>query len=256
MGLNVVYENDTIKNADKVHVAPVATASVNLTDEIIAYAGIAGDVDYRSWESYVDENPYLGSEVALSHNIKTFEVHGGLKGNLWETLNFHTGLSIGTYDNLAFFANNANDSTVFDILYDTDNPTLVHFFAELGYSSGEKLVLNLRGDAFGYSTKSVSQPWGRPTYSLKASGSYNIYEKIVLGSSLTAMGGIRGLNQQSMTQQKLDAIFDFNLSVDYLFSPRFSAFVVGKNLFSQEYEQFLNYPSRGISVVAGITYSF
>lgn len=256
VGLNIVHENDTIKNADKVHVAPVATASVNLTDQILLYAGIAGDVDYRSWQSYVDENPYLGSEVTLSHNIKTFEVHGGLKGSFWETMSFHTALSLGSYDNLSFFAASSADSTRFDILYDTDNPTLVHFFAEVGYSKFEKLMVNFRGDLFGYDMKLLDKPWGRPTYSLEVSGTYNIYKKIVLGSSITAMGGIKALNQQSGNQRTLDAVFDLNLSVDYLFSPRFSAFVIGKNLVSQKYEQFWNYPSRGINVVGGITYSF
>jgi hypothetical protein len=58
-GLNVVYENDTIANADKLHISPVATASIDLTDKIVLYAGLSGDVNYRSLESYIKENPYL-----------------------------------------------------------------------------------------------------------------------------------------------------------------------------------------------------
>ena len=256
VGVNVVSENDTIKNANKVHVAPVAIATINLTEKINLYAGISGGVDYRSLKSYIDENPYLGSKVKLSHNIKTFEVSGGLEGNLWEDVSFHTGISVGTYDNLAFFASSSTDSTRFDILYDTENPTLVQFFGELGYSMSEKWFLSFRADVFGYDTKSVDKPWGRPTYLLKALGKYNLYGKLLLGGSITAMGGIEGLNQQSGSTHKLDAIFDLNLSADYLFSPRFSAFIIGKNLISKEYQQFLNYPSRGITAVAGITYSF
>ncbi len=256
VGVNIVYENDTIQNANKVRVAPVAKASINLSDQVLFYAGISGDVEYRSLKSYIEENPYLGSEVTLSHNIKRFEVVGGLKGNLWEELNFHTGLSIGSYDNLAFYATSSTDSTRFDILYDLDNPSIVHFFGELGYSKAENLVLNFRGDVYGYDTKSLAEPWGRPTYSIKASGTYNVYGKLILGTSLTTMGGIKSLNQQSGNTRTLDAIFDINLSADYLFSPRFSAFVIAKNLISKKYQQFLNYPSRGISLIGGISYSF
>ena len=211
VGVNVVYENDTIQNANKVHVAPVAKATINLSDRVLLYAGISGDVDCRSLKSYIEENPYLGSEVTLSHNIKKFELIGGLKGSLGEELNFHTGLSIGSYDNLAFYATSSTDSTRFDILYDLDNPSIVHFFGELGYSKVENLVLNFRGDLYGYDTKSLQEPWGRPTYSVKASGSYNLYGKLLLGSSLTAMGGVKALNQQSGNTQKLDAIFDLYL---------------------------------------------
>ena len=256
LGVNVVYENDTIQNANKVHVAPVAIASINLSDHVSFYAGISGDVDYRSLKSYIEENPYLGSSVTLSHNIKTFEVIGGLKGNLWDNLIFHTGLSIGSYDNLAFYATSSADSTRYDILYDLDNPSVVHFFGELGYSKAENLVLNFRGDIYGYDTKSLKEPWGRPTYSIKISGSYNLYGKLILGTNITAMGGVKALNQQSGSRHNLDAIFDINLSADYLFSPRFSAFIIGKNLISQKYQQYLNYPSRGFTAIGGITYSF
>jgi len=256
VGVNMVYENDTIKNADKLHIAPVAIASMELTDKIQVYGGISGDVNYRSLESYIEENPFLGSEVALSHNIKTFEVLGGLKGSFWQDISFHTGLSIGTYRNLAFFASSQSDSTRFDILYDTDSPTLVQFFGELGYSKTDKFLVNLRADLYGYDTKAVREAWGRPTYSFKLSGSYNLYDKLIFGTSLTAQGGIKALNQQSGHQEKLDGIFDLNLSADYLFSKRFSAFVIGKNIFSKEYELYLNYPSRGFTAIAGITYSF
>lgn len=255
-GINMVYENDSIENADKLHIVPMAKASLDLTDKIMVYAGIAGDVEYRSLESYVEENPYLGSEVALSHNIKTFELSGGLQGSFWDNVSIHTGISIGTYRNLAFFAGSATDSTRFEILYDTDNPTLVRFFGELGYSKSDKLVVNFRTDLYGYSTQELSEAWGRPTYKFKLSGSYNLYHKLIFGTSITAMGGIKALNQQSGHRENLDAVFDLNLSVDYLFSKKFSAFAIGKNIISKEYELYQNYPSRGFTAIAGITYSF
>ena len=256
VGVNVVYENDSIENADKVHIAPVATASLELTDKVQVYGGISGDVDYRSLQSYIEEIPYLGSQVALSNNIKSFEVMGGLKGSFWQDVSFHTGFSVGTYRNLAFFATSEADSTRFDILYDTGSPTLVQFFGELGYGKTDKLLLNLRADLYGYDTDEVQEAWGRPTYSFKLSGSYNLYDKLIFGASMTAQGGIKALNQQSGYRDTLDGIFDLNLSADYLFSKRFSAFVIGKNIFSREYELYLNYPSRGFTAIAGITYSF
>ncbi len=256
VGVNLVHENDTIENADKLHIAPVARASYDLTDKIKVYAGISGDVTFRSFMSFVEENPYLRSDASLSHSITTFEFSGGLQGMLTNDISFHTGLSVGTYKNLSFFTNSSSDSTRFDILYDTDNPTLVHFFGELGYSESKKLQLNFRTDLYGYSTKSVAEPWGRPTYSFKLSGNYNYYDKLIFGANIRALGGINALNQQSGTQEKLDAVFDLNLSVDYLFSRRFSAFLIGKNIFSREYQLYLNYPSRGFTAIAGITYSF
>jgi len=70
------------------------------------------------------------------------------------------------------------------------------------------------------------------------------------------LGGIKGINLQSGTTRELDTIFDVNVKVDYLFSPRFSVFLIGKNLVSQKYERYLNYPVRGLTAIGGITYSF
>ncbi len=256
LGINLVYENDTIANADKVHISPVAKASYNVTDNLVFYAGLTGDVNYRSWRSYTKENPWLAPGVALSHNIKKIALNAGIKGELWDDINFNTGFDIGAYDNLAFFANNAQDSTKFDILYDRDNPAIIHFFAELGYSKAQRFIINLKGEWFGYDTEEVAEAWGRPTYSIGVSGAYNLYQKFILGGGITAMGGIKGLNQQSGTVRSLDSMFDVNIKVDYLFSPRFSAFLIGKNMVSQNYERYLNYPAKSISVIGGITYSF
>ena len=256
LGVNLVYENDTIANADKVHFSPIAKASIDVTDNLVFYMGLTGDVNYRSWRSYVQENPWLSRDVALSHNIKKLEFNAGLKGKIWEELNFNTGLSVGAYDNLAFYANSAQDSTQFEILYDRDNPALIHLFAEVGYSKAQSFIINLKGEWFGYDTEEVAEAWGRPTYSIGVNGAYNLYQKLVLSGSITAMGGIKGINLQSGTIRDLDAIFDLNIKVDYLFSPRFSAFVMGKNMVSQNYERYMNYPARSISVLGGITYSF
>jgi hypothetical protein len=234
----------------------VAKASYNISDNVVLYAAVTGDVQYRSWQSYVKENPFLGQELALSHNIKQLEFSGGLKGKIWESINFNTGLNIAAYENLAFYANSASDSSRLTILYDTEGPALVHLFGEIGYSKAQEFIINLRGDLFGYDTEGVAEPWGRHTYSIGINGSYNLYQKLIVGGSITALGGIKGINLQSGTTRDLDTIFDVNVKVDYLFSPRFSAFLMGKNLVSQNYERYLNYPVRGLTAIGGITYSF
>ena len=70
------------------------------------------------------------------------------------------------------------------------------------------------------------------------------------------MSGIQGLNLASGTTRELDPITDLHFQADYLFSNRFSAFVEVRNIFAQNYERFMNYPSRGIMFLGGITYSF
>jgi outer membrane receptor protein involved in Fe transport len=53
-----------------------------------------------------------------------------------------------------------------------------------------------------------------------------------------------------------DTVVDLNLRGDYRFSENLSIFALGNNLLGRKYERFLNYPMKGINVLAGVTYDF
>ena len=70
------------------------------------------------------------------------------------------------------------------------------------------------------------------------------------------MGGLVGLNGETGLSQKLDDIFDMNLSGKYNLNDRFDVFLNLNNLFGQEYQRWLNYPSRGIQALFGVSATF
>ena len=77
-----------------------------------------------------------------------------------------------------------------------------------------------------------------------------------MNAELQFLSGIQGLNLASGATRELDPVIDMSFQADYLFSNRFSAFIKVKNIFAQNYERFLNYPSRDIMFMGGVTYSF
>ena len=155
-----------------------------------------------------------------------------------------------------FFANSALDSTRFEILYDRGSTSILNFFGEIQYSIGETFRNSLRGDFYGYDTDDLTEAWHKPTFELGYLATYNLYDKILFNLDLYLMGGIKGLNLQSGNQKELDSIIDLNLKADYLFSDRFSVFISAENLLSQEFERYLNYPSRGLRILGGAAISF
>jgi hypothetical protein len=148
------------------------------------------------------------------------------------------------------------DSTKFTILYDQGNTVLLNIFGEVSIAAWENFRLTARGDYFGYSTDEVEEAWQRPNFKIDLLSTYNLYNKFLFTANLYTLGGIQGINLASNTPKKLDTITDLGFTTEYLFSEKFSAFLQSKNIFAKEYEQYLNYPSRGFMVLAGITFSF
>ncbi len=255
-GFNIVYENDTIVNGDRLHFYPYLWAAYFLNDGVSLYAGIEGDIQKNTWLDYTRQNPYLASDAALAHTNKTFGFQGGIKGRVSSMFGFNVGLNANNYKNMYYFVNSAEDSTKFDILYDTDNTFLLNFYGEINFNNGNRFRSTLRGDYFSYTTSDVEEPWHKPAYQVNLMAHYNLYEKIIFNSELLVLGGIEGYNLASNTSTMLDPIIDLSFKADYLFSDRFSTFLQLKNILGQNYERYLNYPSRGIMVMVGATYRF
>ena len=256
LGFRAVYENDTAAFADRLHIYPDLRAEYNLAEGFSVYAGVDGDIERTSLLNFVEENPFLGPDVPLVHTNRTLALRGGLKGRFSSAVGFHAGFSVGNYRNLYFYANSASDSTRFTILYDSEKTLLFNPFLELTINSAERFRTTLRGDYFAYGVNQLDEPWHRPTTQLSVLSSYNAYDKLLFSAELMLMGGIKGLNLESNTQKELNTITDLSFQADYLFSSRFSTFLQLKNIFAQNYERFLNYPSRGLMVMGGVSYSF
>ena len=256
LGFRAVYENDTAAFADRLHLYPDLRAEYNIADGFSVYAGVDGDIERTSLIDFVAENPFLGPDVPLVHTNRTLAMRGGLKGRFTSAVGFHAGFSVGNYRNLYFYANSAADSTKFTILYDAEKTLLFNPFLELTINSAERFRTTLRGDYFAYGVNQLDEAWHRPTTQLSVLSSYNAYDKLLFSVEFMLMGGIKGIHLESNTRKDLNTITDLSLQADYLFSSRFSIFLQLKNIFAQNYERFLNYPSRGLMVMGGVSYSF
>lgn len=256
-GFNAVYENDTLGDSEELHFYPLVRASYDLTESFQVYAGIRGDIIKNTLRQMTRENPFLGPNTPAYNQDKTFEFYGGIEGKLSSKLSFGAGLSAANYKNMYFFINDPNDQTRFLALYDDDNTGVFNVFGELGYNNEEKLRLGLRGDIFAYDTPdAIENAWHRPNYKLTFLSTYNLYDKLILGGEIYAIGGIQALESETSETVDLDAALDLNLKAEYLVSDQISGFLRFNNLLANEYELLYNYPSRGLQFMIGASYSF
>lgn len=255
-GFNAVFENDTLSDSDELHFYPLVRASYTLDNSFNVHAGIRGDIIKNSLRELTNENPFLLANTPAYNQNKTFEIYGGIKGKLSSKMSFGAGVSAANIKNMYFFVNNAVDQSRFNAVYDTDNTGIFNVFGEFSYNNDDKLRLALRGDVYTYTVSTVVEAWHKPNFRLNFLSTYKLYDKFLFGADLIAIGGMQALDTSSGDAVNLKSAIDLNLNTEYLISEQISAFVRFNNIFSQEYELLLNYPSRKLQFMIGATYNF
>jgi len=257
VGATVNYSGDTLKGSKGVHLYPAIHANYNaLPGKVTLFGGIGGGMEKNTYRSFVQMNPYLGSNTMFSHTNKKIDLYIGSMGNLMGKLNYKVMLNYASYTNQFFFVNSATDSSKFTVKYDQAN--LFAFNGNLYYDLSKQwraaagLVYN------SWKTSTLTQAWSRPPLQFSASVQYNLKQKIFIQAEMYYLSGIQGLNLESKNKNgvKQNSITDVNLKGEYRFSNSFSAFLELNNILSQKYQRYLYYQVKGFNVLAGLTYSF
>ncbi len=247
---------------------PRLNASYRLLDEtVIVYVGAEGGLQQNTYYKFKEENPFVSPTLNIAPTKKLYEGFGGIKGKISNSVAYNVRASYGKDENRALFQANfinllAPDlegyqfGNSFNVVYDDLN-TLA-FFAELKVEVSNTFSLGINGTYNNYSTDFQNEAWNLPDLKASIFSNFNITEKLYGGASLFYVGERKDLYADPFTTQEitLDGYVDANLSFGYRFTDRLSAFVKGSNLFSNNYEKWLNYPVQGIQGLAGVTYKF
>ncbi len=257
LGFNVAYTNDSVKSVKGVHLYPNLKAEYDVVDkQLIAYAGLDGEMQKNTLRKFVYDNPYLGNNAAILHTNKSIEFFVGAKGHVIGKLNYNARFSYQNYKNLYFFNNGNPDTSRFVTLYDKGNTSLTQLTGELSYDVSKELLVEYKLNYYGYNVSDFEYAWERPSFYTSFSGRYNLEKKIFINVDIYYISGLKAKNFVKNEVVKLKSITDLNLKVEYRFSPAFSAFLEFNNILSKKYQRYLYYPVKGINVLGGLTYSF
>ena len=92
-----------------------------------------------------------------------------------------------------------------------------------------------------------------------------MFDKLLLGADFYYYSANYGLGYRygfdrgfppAIADRQTNSVIDLSLRADYHLTPKFSIFALGNNLTNRHYQRYLNYPSQGINVIGGLTYSF
>ncbi|MBA9077420.1 MULTISPECIES: hypothetical protein [Rufibacter] len=261
LGATIAYTGDTINDARKFNVYPALEATFQaIENKLVLFAGAGGDLQRTTLYSLSQENPFLNHNQYIADVNKGLEFYGGVNGSIGRFVSFTGRVAHQSYRNLYFY-NNAfgRDSAKFDLVYDDGVTKVLNIFGQLTFNQSEDLRIGIKAESNSYSTASLEEPYHRPEMVVTAFGSYNLYNKILLNTELYYISSSFGRifrEDGTSALRETDSVIDLNLKADYRFSPRFSVFLMGNNLLSNKYQRLVNYPTQGISVLGGATYSF
>ena len=259
VGMKVVNYNDTLNNENETQIFPALKAAYELNDNITAYGALDGDVEEVTFRGIVRENPFVNSNLPISHTNKNLDIIFGLKGSLIQYLAFDVGIRSAIFKNMYFYINDPFELNKFGIVYDQGNTSLFQGQLSLSYFKSNILGTTLSTRFNAYNTGDLQKAWHRPKFELDYSFWYSFYDKVKLTADFFVLAGIEAPLVSILPEIStiaLDAALDLNIKVDYILSDRYSASVSVNNLLNNDYQLYNNYPTRGLLAIVGLSVSF
>ncbi|QNH60455.1 hypothetical protein [Hymenobacter sediminicola] len=268
VGATLGYTGDTIRDVSQFKIYPAVRLAYTVTeDKFVVFGGLGGGLQRVTMYDLTTENPWLAPNQRVADTHRGPTVFFGFNAAPARALEVNAKVTLSNDRNLYFYNNSRRDSTKFDLVYDKKATQLINVHGEIIYNAAEKTRIGLKADYNGYNVKTLAQPFHRPAFQSMLFATHNVYEKLLLGAELYTYSSSYGSSYKPGSfdpafvpgreiVRPTDSVIDLNLKADYRIMENLSIFAQGNNLLGRKYERFLNYPVKGINVLAGVTYDF
>lgn len=250
----------------KFYIYPVAELKYSLfKDMFIPYLGVKGGLKQNTFKSIAAINEFVLPNIVMKNENNAIDAYIGFKGTLSKRISFNASASFASVKNKLLFVTDTNYSmrNKFNIVF--DNGTITTIEGSMSYQLVEKLKVDAIGRYFSYSLNNNTYAWNLPQFQIMTRAHYNLYDHFIFNLDLNFEGGRKALIyskednstvENNQIAKKLGLISDINLSIEYRYNKRISAFIQGNNLVTQRYKRWYNVPVQGIQVMGGITFRF
>ena len=270
IGVSIYYLNDTEANKSKFYIYPNVTASYRIvSDVLIAYGGIQGDLIQNSYYDFAQENPFVSPTLLVVPTDQQYNAFIGLKGKLSNTMSYILRGNYIADRSKALFINNDIVSGPEDYMYGNsfgvvyDDVSTFGVSGEINVDINRNFKLGMKAEYFAYSIDVEDEAWNLPDIKGSLFMDYQIDAHWFAGANLFYVGERKDqffqpslITPSSPITITLDSFFDANAHVGYHINERFSAFIKANNIANQDYNRWQNYPVQSIQFLAGLTYKF
>ncbi len=263
IGLDLTMDADK-KNS--LYIYPIAELKYSLFNDLfIPYLGAKGGIKQNTFKSLTGQNEFMLTNVKMRNENTVADLFFGIKGTITKRISFNASANFAYVKDKALFVTDTTFSlgNKFNIIYDTMSITTIE--GSISYQLVEKLKIDAIGRYYSYSLNNNSYAWNLPQFQIIARGSYNLYDKFYANVDVNFEGGRKALvykKEENTTVENnqiaktLGFVADADLSVEYRYNKRISAFLQFNNLAGQRYKRWYNTPVQGFQVMGGVTFRF
>jgi hypothetical protein len=242
---------------------PYAKANYSVSNHMNVFAELDGGMSFNSYAGYVNENPYLKDDLAIQSSRVNYKFKAGTAIKPVQQFALEAYVQIQSVKNMGMHLNSIVDSTRFNLLYVAENVNILEFGSKIQVNINEKNQIGLNASILSYSSQDdMIFFYHLPTTKLEFYSSHIILEKLKMGLQFNLIGGMNGFslfNEGGLSVIfsegiKLSSITELNLNFDYQINDRVGAFLRFNNILNKNYEQYFNYPMRGLQVKGGVSF--
>jgi hypothetical protein len=250
----------------KAYIYPLADVKYSLFNDIlIPYAMVSGGLKQQSFKSLSTTNAFILENIEIKNEHRAIDFQAGIKGTISKRVGFNFSGRFAHIKNKALFVIDSLHPRMnqFKVIYDTLN--LASLEGSLYFQLRDQLKIDAVVRYNSYTLLNNTYAWNLPALELMLRTKYNLFDKLVAQLDVTFLSGRKALVYSAEPDTKLEnlqyaknlgLVTDINLSIEYLYNSRISAFVQLNNAAAQRYLRWYNYPVQAFQVFGGFTFKF
>lgn len=266
IGASAYISSDSENSETNFFVYPNLLASYQFKDYgISVYGGVSGGLVQNTYHQASDINPFVSPLLAISPTNEQYNVYVGAQGNFTSQLSYELKASYNSeqdkplFQNSLVISNSTNQANFgfnnsFNYVYADLNTGTIS--GSLKYSLSTVFELSFTANAFTYTTSGTDEAWNLPQLSAVLNGNYQLNDKLSFDTHIFYTGSRKDFDAFNNTVADLDGFLDLNIGAIYNITKNWNAFIKGKNLTSQSYERWLNFPVQSAQGLIGVRYLF
>jgi hypothetical protein len=261
--------NFVLHSIEKTRAALAPQAHVQyalLNNNLLPYLSMNGfGVRQSTFMRASQTNLFVRSDLDLRNEINQINIKGGFRGSITQRISFDANFSWGVFEDKMLFVLDTSLARLNQFKTEFTNMNISTLEAAFTYQAKERLKFDLVGQLFSYRTRTIPVAWNLPDYVIRFRGHYNMFDKFITSLDFGLMGGRKmkefgpgdGITvEDNYFYSDMGLLADLNVSFEYRYNKRFSAFLELNNVAAQQYLRWYNYPVYGFQIMGGATFRF
>lgn len=261
-----------LENSPKVYFHPDLEFGFGIVPEYMRFfAGLSGKLENNEPMNIFSQNPYLVADslFRVPNTNHSLIISAGLKGNNGLGGNYLASVSYSLINDLLLYSNIVYPDTVSKIergnyfIVTPDDVEVLNIHGEFSGIITSRLSFKTSANYYKYTLSASQYAWNKPNWDGKLGFYYNLRNKIIAGTDITALGSRKLMINQSptgwmtLTPSIIEKPVHLNLgfSAEYRYTKILSFWFKINNISWDRYYEWAYYPSQMFNFMLGFSYS-